>query len=389
MSDNASNITKLNASGRGKLWRVVLLFAAVLFVVAALVLFLFAEELDLDAMGRRLRYGKVEGRSAYGSFTYEPHSSNRFSRFGDGVAVASVVGLETYGENGSAALHVDDIMEESALTEGEELLLHFDVGGASLSLIHPKNGRLLQLTSDSGFYDADLSSGDTLCTAAAESGYKTVLRVYDENQKEVYRWFSASRFMPLCAVSSDAKRLAAVSVGQSEGSFASALHLFTTRNEEPSAEISLGGDLVYDLRYTENGTLCAVTESALLWFNAEGEETGRCDILSGYLSDFDLAGDKFSLLKLNMFQTGEQCTVVAVDEKGEELGSVYYAEPVLDISANGKYAAVLTARKLTIYRRDLSVYAECANETGASKVLLRPDGTSFLLTDSGASLFIP
>jgi len=389
MSDNTSNVTKLSVIRPRRLWRVILLCLAVAFVAAALVLFLFSEELDLDSALRRLRYGAAEQREGYGSFTFEPHATNRYALFDGGVAIAFSSGLETRGENGAVTHSAATIMEEPAVKAAKDLLLHYSVGGSELSLIHAERGEVLKLSSEGGFYDADLSSGGTLCTAAAESGYKTVLRVYDENQKEVYRWFSASRFMPLCAVSSDAKRLAAVSVGQSEGSFASALHLFTTRNEEPSAEISLGGDLVYDLRYTENGTLCAVTESALLWFNAEGEETGRCDILSGYLSDFDLAGDKFSLLKLNMFQTGEQCTVVAVDEKGEELGSVYYAEPVLDISANGKYAAVLTARKLTIYRRDLSVYAECANETGASKVLLRPDGTSFLLTDSGASLFIP
>lgn len=389
MSDNASNITKLNASGRGKLWRVVLLFAAVLFVVAALVLFLFAEELDLDAMGRRLRYGRVEGRSAYGSFTYEPHSSNRFSRFGDGVAVASVVGLETYGENGSAALHVDDIMEESALTEGEELLLHFDVGGASLSLIHPKNGRLLQLTSDSGFYDADLSSGDTLCTAAAESGYKTVLRVYNDEQKEVYRWFSASRFMPLCAVSPDAKAAAAVSVGQTGGTFESTLFFFSTREAEPVASVSLGDELVYDIRFTRKDTLCAVTENRICWFAADGEMTGECELLSGYLSEFDLSGDGFALLKLNLFQTGDQASVITVNEKGEELGSFHSSEEILDISACGKYAAVLTARKLTIFRRDMTVYAECTNPGGATQVLVRPNGTAFLLSDGAGQLFIP
>jgi len=389
MSDNTFNVTKLSFTRPRRLWRVLLLCLAVAVVATALVLFLFSDELDLDSAFRRLRYGAPEKRAGYGSFTFEPHATNCYALFDGGIAIAFSSGLEIRGENGAVTHSVATIMEEPAVKAAKELLLHYSVGGSELSLIHAESGEVLKLSSEGGFYDADLSSGGTLCTAAAESGYKTVLRVYDEDQKEVYRWFSASRFMPLCAVSPDGKRAAAVSVGQSEGSFESVLHLFSTREEEPVADVSLGSDLVYDLRYTDDGTLCAVTESALLWFNDEGEQTGRCDILSGYLSDFDLSGDKFSLLRLNMFQTGEQCAVAAVNDKGEELGSVYYAEPVLDISANGKYAAVLTARKLTVYRRDLSVYAECANETGASAVLLRPDGTAFLLTDSTSSLFIP
>lgn len=389
MSDNTFNVTKLGVIRPRRLWRVILLCLTVAVVAAALVLVLFSEELDLDSAFRRLRYGAPEKRAGYGSFSFAPHATNRYALFDGGVAIAFSSGLETRGENGVVTYSAATVMEEPAVKTAKELLLHYSVGGSELSLIHAEKGEVLKLSSEGGFYDADLSSGGTLCTAAAESGYKTVLRVYDADQKEVYRWFSASRFMPLCAVSPHGERAAAVSLGQSEGSFESVLHLFSTREEEPVADISLGSDLVYDLRYTDDGTLCVVTESALFWFDDEGEQTGRCDILSGYLSDFDLSGDKFSLLRLNMFQTGEQCTVAAVNNKGEELGSVYYADPVLDISANGKYAAVLTSRKLTVYRRDLSVYAECANETGASVVLLRPDGTAFLLTDSASSLFIP
>lgn len=389
MSDNASNVTKFSVPRPRRVWRVILLCVAVAFVAAALVMFLFSEELDLDSALRRMRYGAEEKRQGYGSFTFEPHSTNRYALFDGGVAIAFSSGLETRREDGAVTHSAAAVMEEPSIHAEGDLLLHYAVGGKDLSLIHAKDGELLRLSSEGGFYDADLSRGGTLCTSGAESGYKTVLRVYNDRQKEIYRWFSASRFMPLCAVSPDGKCLAAVSVGQSAGSFESVLHLFSTRQEEPVASLSLGDELVYDLRYTENGIVCAVTESCLLWFGETGEELGRCDVLSGYLADFDLSGSDFSLLRLNMFQTGEQSSVVSVNTEGEELGSCYFAEPVLDIAAGGKYAAVLTARKLTVFRRDLSVYAECANETGATSVLLRPDGTAYLLTDSGAKLFIP
>ena len=51
--------------------------------------------------------------------------------------------------------------------------------------------------------------------------------------------------------------------------------------------------------------------------------------------------------------------------------------------------AVLTAGRLDLYTRDLELYASLDTTGGARDVVLRSDGTAWLITGETARLFIP
>ena len=389
MSDNMDNITKISPKKPRKIWRFVVLGIAVLLVSTALVLYLFAEELNLDAVGRWFRYMSVREQEDYGSFAFDAHSSNRYALFDDGLAIGSVGGVETHREEGTVKYRLGASMTEAALKTGKDLLLCYDVGGRSLMVLHAEKGKLLELTTEGSIYDADVSYKDTFCTSTVESGYKTVLRVYNGKQKEIYRWFSASAFMPVCAVSPDGDHLAAASVGQQGGTFESTLHVFRTDSEDTAVTVPLGEELVYDLRFVGDERICVIGSSRISWYSVSGEKIGSHELQPQYLADYDMYGDGFVLLNVNKYITGDASRVVSVDHTGKVLGQLELEEPVLNISACGKYAAVLTAKRLIICRRDLSIYAEAENIWMASDVLMRKDGTAIMVAGSSADLYIP
>ena len=118
-----------------------------------------------------------------------------------------------------------------------------------------------------GIFDANMASDGSVCYATSESGYKTVLYVYDANQNRIYRWLSARQYLPLCAVSPGAKLLAAVSPGQQDGIYVSNLHIFDTSSDEAGITAALrrlkpvphrlelknnGGVIVIDDAYNSN-----------------------------------------------------------------------------------------------------------------------------------------
>lgn len=389
MLENKDNITILRNRGTFPWKRILVLALCVLLVTAGLVLFLFHEELNLDAVGRWFTYLTVRDDETFGISTFDAHSSNRYAPLGKGFAVASVAGLETFGSDGSDGGTYSLSMENPAIRSGKQLTLCFDVGGKNLFGVHEKDGKVLELSSDNGFYDADVSSGDTVCTASLESGYKTVLRVYDKNLKETYRWFSATRYMPLCAVSPSGKYLAAISLGQAEGNFESSLYLFTTDSETPLHIVSLGSELVYDLRFTEEERLTLVTEGSLRTFDLQGRELGRFSYHGLGLTDFDLCGDGFAVLAMNKYKTETPFAVLTVDETGAKTGEFIVRGNLLDISANRQYTAILTSEELIICTRGLKVYARVSNSWLASHVLMRGDGTAIVLTGSGSAIYIP
>lgn len=380
MSDN---VTKYDFSHNGQRRRIVLLIVAAAVVTLALVLLLFAEPLNLDALGRRLRY-RGEGRT----YTFDAHSSNRFVPYGDGMAVVSTGGLQAMRDDGQTDLTVGQPLGDPAAQTGRDVTIFWDIGGETLTAVRRGSGKTLEFSTDGAILDADVSTGDAVCVAASESGYKTVLHVYDRSQSETYRWFSSGSFFSVCAVSPNGKRMAAVSLGQAEGVFESTLCWFRTDEENVQQMQSLGDTLVYDLHFTDDDTLLVVTENGLRYLSADGKTRGEYDFAQRYYRGCAY-GDGFTAAALDLFRAGNRSVVVTFDGAGRQLGERYIEEELLDVSARGKYCAVLTAQSLTIYRRDLSVYASTENAAMATSVILRGDGTAILISDRSASVYVP
>ncbi|MDD5931108.1 MAG: hypothetical protein PUC45_01405 [Oscillospiraceae bacterium] len=81
--------------------------------------------------------------------------------------------------------------------------------------------------------------------------------------------------------------------------------------------------------------------------------------------------------------------LVTVGADGRELGSLDVNEEILNISASGRYLAVLYATRLVIYNADLQAYASLSGTDYARQVLVRSDGSALLVSSESAKLFLP
>ena len=164
-----------------------------------------------------------------------------------------------------------------------------------------------------------------------------------------------------------------VGMGQSGGIFQSSIDVFKTDSGDIYKTIPLGNDLVYDLEFVDSSTLLAVGENSASWYSAAGAELGSYSYGGAYLKDFDLGGDGFLTLSLNMYKAGNRYSVYTVGPDGKALGSVYVGEEILDLSAAGHYVAVLTASKLTIYDDTMQSSVTENDLTAFKKYLDDPD----------------
>jgi len=386
---NDQNLIKLE-NPRGSLLRKILSMTVILVIVVLFVaMMLFPEFFNVDAMRRWVKYMNVRAENGSGVFEFDAHNSNRYANFDGGLAVASVGGLSTYQSGGAEAIVSQGQLSLPEIQSGKKLVMAYDVGGTTLLAVNNRSGEVLRVTSDKAILDADLSENGSICYVSGSAGYKTVLTVYNEKQECVYRWLSSSTYMPLCAVSDDGDHLATVGLNQSGGSFESELNLFRTDSEVIANTVSLGNELVYDLLYFNSDTICAIGEETVQFLSSEGEPMGIYDYNGSYLKDYDVGGDGFLTLSLNMYRAGNRYTVVTVDEAGQELGSLYIGEEILDLSACGKYIAVLTPDNLTVYTRDLQVYAQTMDTGTATGVLMREDGSVLLLGSGIGELYVP
>ena len=351
---------------------------------AALVLCIAA----IAVFGGRRVTGRIDRVLRYAGeqtvFSIDVHSSNSYLSFHNGLAVASPDGMQCFDSNGEQTVLAQCKMDNPVLLQNRTVALGYGVGSSGLCTVHHAKGEQLNLTVPGTIIDADLSDEGYICCASNQPGYKTVLNVYDDAGNQIYTWLSSTQFFGQCAVSGDGKSMCAVALGIDGGSYTSTAVSFATDEEEPVAQCPLGGDLIYDLRYTGKRSLCAVGETALYFFDTGDEQASSYSYESGELLAFDLGADSFIAIVRNMNQAGARYRITTVSHDGSELASLSFDEPIQDISANGSYLAVLTAKGLTVYDSRLR---ECLSEDNigyATRVCVQRDGAALLIDGSSA-----
>ena len=387
MSDNVTNLNVRSA--KKTLGRVFLLLLVIVLVCGAVALFVFRDSWNLDTIRRSIRYLDVTDNAEPGKFSFDAHNYNQYAAYGDGMAVSSITGLNTYDKNGAEEAVIQLQQTAPSIRSAGKYVLAFDVGGTGFCEAKVNLGEVLTEQTERPILDADLAPDGCVACSASESGFKSVLYVYSSQQQLIYRWLSSSQYLPLCAVQKGGKHMAAVGLGQKEGMFESSLLLFDTQQEDIENSRSLGNELICDVGFVSDDTICCVGQSQCFWYDLSLNRVGRYGYGGAYLQDFDLSGSGFVTLVMNQYQAGNRCSVLTVDASGTVLGEAAYEKQILDISVCGRYVAVLTDAGLDIYDSQMRIYDASENTDRANRVLMRNDGTAILISGGKGSLYIP
>ena len=363
-----------------------LMLAAVLLVV------LFAAYRDgtgFDILRRYLHYGRPEQAGGEVVYHYDAASKNRFALLGESLVVLSDASLRLFNAAGEEVWSAPVTMTAPALVTGGGRAAAYDVGGTALYVLD-QTGLLLELTADEEepYISVTLNKNGGLAVTAQKKGYKGSVKVYDRalGPEPSFEFKSSQRFVLDGYVIGDT--LAAVTLGQENGVFVSNIVLYEMPEEEPEANYSISGGLAVAVGEQE-GRLATVSDNALTFASAKGEITGSYSYNNSFLREYDLGGTGFTALLLNRYRSGSVGRLVTVDSRGEVLGSLDVREEVLNISASGRYLAVLYADHLVVYNQDLQPYATLQGTGDTREALMRSDGSVLLLSAASASLFLP
>lgn len=365
-----------------------LMLAAVLLVV---LLAAYRDGTGFDILRRYLHYGRSEQVGGATVYHYESASKNRFAVLGESLVVLSDASLSVYGSAGEEVWSTPVTMTSPALASGGGRAVAYDVGGTALYVVDA-SGLLLELTAgeEEPYIAATLNKNGQLAVTAEKRGYKGSVKVYDRElgPDPSFVFQSSRRFVLDGYVLGN--RLAVVALGQENGVFVSSIGLYDLSRdaEEPVASYDISGGLVAAIG-GQDGRLVTVSDSVLTCAGSNGEINGSYSYSGSYLRDYDLGGSGFTALLLNRYRSGSVGRLVTVDEDGEELGSLDIRDEVLNISAAGRYLAVLYDDHLTVYNQDLQTYATLQGTGDTRDVLMRSDGSVLLLSSGSASLFLP
>lgn len=367
-----------------------LIFALTLAAVLAVVVFAaYRDGTGFDVLRRYLNYGSVEKSGGESVYDYDASASNRFAALGDRLVVLSDTRLRILNSSGGEVWSTAVNMSAPALHSGGGKAVAWDVGGTALYVVD-QNGEVLSLTAaeEEPFLSATLNGDGWLAVTSKLKGFKGCVTVYDSAMEMMFRFRSSRRFVTDGWVLGKGDALAAVTLGQENGAFVSNMVLYNLTEEEPFADYNIPDGLVAAVGSVD-GRLTTVSDTCLTFADTKGAVEGSYSYGGAYLREYDLDGDGFAAVLLNRYQSGSVGRLVTVAADGTELGTLDVSEEIQDISAAGKYLAVLYLDRLVIYNQALETYATLRGTEAVRGVLMRTDGSALLLSSESAKLFLP
>lgn len=373
------------------LLRVLLFLIALAMVLAAVAAVAFRDSLNLDSIKRWFTYRSLvlsdSGQAE--SFAYDGSLNDTFAVLDGDLLVCSQNAISLYSGSGTRYVSQSVTMDTPVISTNGSLAVVYDAGGSSLYVLGQRE--LIWSASDlNSILAAHLNRNGQLTVVTQSSGYRGTVTVYDAAYEPVVSVNLSSAFVMDAALSDDGKTLAIVTVGQSDGAFASTLELYTLSysggDYVPDLTCSLGSAVVLEARHTADA-LWTVGDRGLAITDHSGA-TVTADWSNKYLKRYTLNGDGFAVALLGKYRAGSQAELWVVDSAGQKL-TMDLNEQVLAIAAAGRYFAVLTGDRLDIYTQDMELYSTLEGTQGARNMLLMEDGSAILISSESASFYVP
>ena len=366
---------------------VLLAVAAVLagIVTAAVLL----DRSGFDGLRRSIIYAKAvkDENGCAQLYRYNSDQSGHFASLDGSLVSVSMHQLTVLDEKNRTLYDESVKFQTPSLQSRGGRAVAYDVGGTEVYVLSDK-GLVYKLDCAGEVLNASLNQKGWLTVVCGESGCKAAVRVYDTEGEAVFAFRSSDRFVMTAALSADSRTLAAVTMGQENGVFASYVVFYRVNSDKEAGRCTLRGSVVYDLNAAGSG-FCAVTEEQLCFLSGDGVMTAAYDYGGDYLRRVSVSDDGYAAVLLGRYRTGTQHRIVTVNGEGKELAALEIDAEVASLSAAGRYVAVLTGEELVIYDRQLKPCAQLQEVSQAREVLMRSDGSAVLAGSMAASLYLP
>ena len=376
---------------RGGARRMAAFVLVLLLVLGAVGYAAFRDTGGMDALRRHLSYNKVEKDSGGKAelFRFDSDRSAQYELLGKNLLVVSTTRIVLLGEQGEEVWSRAVSFANPAIETGGETAAVYDVGGTGLYILGAR-GLVRDMSGESGngILSASLNASGYLALTTLKSGSRASVAAYAPSGEIVFEFNSSERYVSDAYVVDDNRHLAAVTLGEADGVFASMLTFYAFDSEKPLGSVTLGGSMVLSLRAV-GGVVAALEDDRLTLFHADGSLAGSYRFEYPYLRAQSMSGAGFAVLLLSRHRSGSALRLVSVDAEGETLGSLDVRREILDVSAAGRYIAVLYSDSMTVYTPELTEYATLSGTDFARRVIMRTDGTALLLGASRAWLYIP
>ena len=371
--------------------RILALILTGVFLCSGVVLVVYRDHFNLDALKRHMTYRSLEkddqGQTA--EFTYTRDATNAFASLNGSLVLCSDTALQLYSNSGVLYIDRQVKMNDPVISVCGTYAVVYDVGGNNLYVIHNKEV-VFEYSSKTGcdLLSARVNENGCLAVVEEASGYKASVRIYNSAFKLVLAENVSSEYVVDAVISPSNSQFAVVSIAQRSGKFSSIVSLYDGKEGDQLASTVLEDQFILEVHWQSNNIWLQGNDSATV-LDQELNVLGTWSEPNQYLQGYSLNGDNYAVEVASWYKAGGSGEVLLIDERGDTACSKAISGEVLSVSAAGRYIAVLTAEALTIYTsNDLEEYAQI-NNNGSKRAIIHSDGATMMIGADSTWLYVP
>lgn len=332
----------------------------------------------LDGLKRTLRYSGREPLRLPLSDT----GSLEVGAWGLGISDGDELCL--YDLHGTPLNTAEASLPTSTLIPRGEQLLFYDKGGSTYGILTGDSTYAASVTGQ--LYDADCSLKGSTALLYTDATRYSIIDIYQEDGCLRFRLPSGDSYFNTCALSPDGTMAAVTKMGQTDFTFHTELALYSVAENTAPLCCSLGDQLIYDMKFLTEDTLCAIGENRIFLIGSNGVLKEEYKIEDGVLASCCFSENGYAA-GIYTLRNGTS-RLVTMDGEGTVQTAVVSSEKPLQLRACGRYLSLLDETQVFLYDDTLRL-CFLTEHDGWTQVFPWTDGSFFCHADGEVRHIVP
>ncbi len=320
------------------------------------------------------------------TMVFSADENNQHVLYRDGLAVLGQQKLTVFTATGREAHSHLLSYRHPRLASSGRYLVAYDLGGKSVSLYNSFT-RVKEITTEYAVRFVEVCNKGYYCVITDGAEYASEVVLYDESHCRINRYRLEE--YTLCAdIKQDASEMMLVSVSAEQGRMMTHIAFAVPGEDDWIRQFAISDAYPIACHYTDEGNILLLTTDSLRLYSADGELLNTQLLGEADIRSFRVDENGCVLIARANAYDATAC-VMAFDKTAAQVYNVLVEEHVYDACCLNGTLAVLSEKKLTVYRDQSSGQAIVLNVHGNySKVLAYEKTGEFLLCGEAKAIVV-
>ena len=297
------------------------LCAGLIILILVMLLIFNYDKLNIDDMRRALAkidFSLNKSTGTKNQISYTPDKQNCYLKYKNGLAVVSADSIKVFDNTGYQFSSNQLLYSNPAARVSKDYILSYDMGGGNTLSISNSFSVIYTRSFENTISYASINDNGYLVAVTTVNGYKNLISVYSGSHKEIFKMYSANRYIASAVLLNDNKTLVTVSLNSEDtvlNSYITAYKITNDGDKAKTAEIELA-DQTAGFIECMGTNICVITDKSAVFADKDLKINNTVEFSDKKIYNYTVAGKRCALV-LDAGDNPAGSYVIITDDKGK------------------------------------------------------------------------